>query len=112
MANVKMCPNCRAIIDSKNKACEYCGAEVGARKSAAPSAISSLVPQDNLTTIILLLVNFGLFVETLVMTMKSASGGGGLFAGIDMTVLRLFGAKDAFFIVQGEWWRLVTAGFF
>ena len=112
MANVKMCPSCRAFIDSKNKVCEYCGAEVGARKSAAaPSAISSLVPQDNFTTIILLLVNFGLFVATLLMTMKSASGGGGLFAGIDMRVLRLFGAKDTFFIVQGEWWRLVTAGF-
>ena len=75
MANVKMCPSCRAFIDSKNKVCEYCGAEVGARKSAAASsAISSLVPQDNFTTIILLLVNFGLFVATLVMTMKSASG--------------------------------------
>jgi len=113
MANVKMCPNCRAFIDLKNKVCEYCGAEVGARKWEPPpsSAISSLVPQDNFTTIILLLVNFGLFVATLVMTMKSASGGGGLLAGIDMTVLRLFGAKDTFFIAQGEWWRLVTAGF-
>ena len=112
MANMKICSNCRAFIDPKHKVCEYCGAEVAARKWApAPSsAISSLIPQDNFTTIILLLVNFGLFVATLVMTMKSGSDGG-LFAGIDMTVLRLFGAKDAFFIAHGEWWRLVTAGF-
>ena len=113
MPNVKMCPNCRAFIDPKNKVCEYCGAEVGARKwePAPSSAISSFVPQDNFTTIILLLVNFGLFIATLLMTMKSASGGGGLLAGIDMRVLRLFGAKDAFLIAQGDWWRLVTAGF-
>ena len=113
MANVRMCPNCRAIIDHKNKVCEYCGAEVAARQwQPAPSSpLSGLVPQDNLTTIILLLVNFGLFVATLVMTMKSASGGGGLLAGIDPTVLRHFGAKDAALIKQGDWWRLVTAGF-
>ena len=113
MPKVKMCPNCRAFIDPSHKTCEYCGSEVGARKwePAPSSALSGLIPQDNFTTIILLVVNFGLFIATLVMTMKSSSGNVGLFAGIDMTVLRHFGAKDASLIAQGEWWRLVTAGF-
>ena len=64
MPKVKMCPNCRAFIDPSHKTCEYCGSEVGARKwePAPSSALSGLIPQDNFTTIILLVVNFGLFI--------------------------------------------------
>ena len=68
------------------------------------------MPQAHSTTSLILMINFAVFVATLVMTYKLI-GSLEVFAGIDSRVLRVFGAKDTFFIVRGEWWRLVTAGF-
>lgn len=108
-----MCPNCRALLSPKATRCEYCETDIGRRayKPESTSALSRAIPQENFTTIVILIINFGLFAATLLMTMKGSEVSGGLFAGIDGRVLRLFGAKDAFLIAQGEWWRLVTAGF-
>ena len=110
MANVRMCPNCRALLDPKLGVCGYCGIELG-KPRREPGPISKLIPQENFTTMVILLVNFGLFIATLLMTLKGSEGGGGFLMGIDGRILRLFGAKDAFFIAHGEWWRLITAGF-
>lgn len=113
MAKPRMCPHCRAFIDPKARRCEYCGNEVGQAFAARPDpsmALRGLIPQTHFTTFIILAINFALFAATLIMTMKT-TGSGGLFAGVDGRVLRLFGAKDAYFILHGEWWRLVTAGF-
>ena len=115
MSKPRMCPHCRAFIDPKARVCEYCGKEVGKpqweQQAAATRPIGGLIPHTNFTTIIILLVNFVVFVATLIMTMKQSGGSLNLFGGIDGRVLRLFGAKDALFIAHGEWWRLVTAGF-
>ena len=113
MAHPRMCPHCRAFIDPKAKICDYCGNELGKplwKQQAASTGGRGLIPQGNFTTLIILLVNFGLFAATLIMTFKQGDSTG-LMAGIDGHVLRLFGAKDRFLILHGEWWRLVTAGF-
>jgi rhomboid protease GluP len=107
-----MCPHCRAFIDPKDTVCPYCENEVGRpswQQRSPEAALRGLIPQTHFTTIIILLVNFGLFAATLIMTMKQT--GGGFILNVDGSVLRLFGAKDAYFIARGEWWRLVTAGF-
>ena len=109
MANVRMCPNCRALLDPKLGSCGYCGIKLE-KPRRRPSAVSKLIPQENFTTMVILLINFGLFSATLLMTMKGSESSGFLM-GIDLRILRLFGAKDAFFIAHGEWWRLITAGF-
>ena len=105
-----MCPNCRALLDSKLDVCEYCHVELGASPRREPELLSRFVPQENFTTMVILLVNFGMFVATLLMTMKNSEGAGFLMQ-VDGRVLQSFGAKDAFFIAHGEWWRLITAGF-
>ena len=104
-----MCPNCRALVDSKLNVCGYCDTELG-RSRPEPASGSKFVPQENFTTAVILLVNFGLFVATLLMTIKSSEGGGFVMQ-VGSPILRLFGAKDALFIAHGEWWRLITAGF-
>ncbi len=115
MAAPRMCPHCRAFSDPKDRVCEYCGHEVGKpfanRPEAAAAAIRGFFPQAQSTTSIILFINFAVFVATLILTYKVTGDAGGLFGGIDGGVLRVFGAKDAYFIARGEWWRLVTAGF-
>jgi rhomboid protease GluP len=112
MKNIRpiMCPNCRALLDSKLSVCEYCHTELGASSHREPAFLSKFVPQENFTTMVILLVNFGMFAATLLLTMKNSEGAGFLMQ-VDGRILRLFGAKDAFFIAHGEWWRLITAGF-
>ena len=111
MQNVRsiICPNCRALLGPELRVCRYCDTELG-KPRRQPAAASKLIPQENFTTIVILLVNFGLFIATLLMTMKNTQDGGFLMQ-IDGSILRLFGAKDALFIAHGEWWRLITAGF-
>lgn len=95
-----MCPNCRAFITTSDRTCPYCNQSVGPRAIDArqPSQIlGGLIPQAHFTTILILVINFGLFLaQTL--------GGSFAFANV--------GAKvGPAIIVDHEYWRLVTAGF-
>lgn len=108
-----MCPHCRAFIEPKARTCPYCDNEIGARYSepepAQGTALSGLIPQTHFTILILLTINFGIFIATMAWSMKL--GGAGAF-DVHSGVLNLFGAKERIAIViYGEWWRLVTAGF-
>jgi rhomboid protease GluP len=106
MDNRRMCPNCRAFITDSDKTCPYCGVQVGRRavETREPAPIlGGLIPQAHFTTILILLINAGLFAATL---MLSKSYGGDVYA------LVALGAKFGPEITEGhEWWRLVTAGF-
>jgi rhomboid protease GluP len=108
-----MCPHCRAFIDPKARVCPYCENEVGKpalRLEESASALRGLIPQTHFTSFIILALNFGLFVASMILSMKLSGDSGGSF-GVSGQVLQVFGAKDAYFILHGEWWRLVTAGF-
>ncbi len=112
MANTRMCPNCRAFIDAKERVCPYCQTEQQPvhRQSASPTgtALRGLIPETHFTTVILLAVNFGLFIVMMLLSQKVS----GSFFSIDLRVAELFGAKVRFNILQeGQWWRLMTAGF-
>jgi rhomboid protease GluP len=101
----RMCPHCRAFITSSDRVCPYCGEKVGPRAidQREPGAIlGGLIPHARYTTVIILLINFGLYVATSVYAGSVGEG----------RALVAFGAKQSFAILHyHQWWRLVTAGF-
>ena len=108
-----MCPHCRAFITDKDRVCPYCHEQVGARAidSRSPADIlGGLIPHGRFTTMMILLINVGLYVVTVVYSM--GAGNEGAFMNLDGQTLYRFGAKFRGSILQqGEWWRLITAGF-
>jgi rhomboid protease GluP len=115
----RMCPHCRAFITDQDKICPYCNEKVGPRyveRARAADIIGGFIPQARFNTMLILLINAGLFVATALFSIKV--GGGGGFGDIDQHVLAAFGAKVPLPYLQeigspfyGQWWRLITAGF-
>ena len=106
-----MCPHCRAFITTKDRVCPYCNESVGPRaidRREGPAILGGFIPHARFNTILILIVNFGLYAVTALFSMKS---GNGTAFSIDATTLVEFGAKYAPLMALGEWWRLVTAGF-
>jgi rhomboid protease GluP len=102
----RMCPHCRAFITTDDRVCPYCGERVGpkaAQLGDTGELIGGLIPQARFVTILLLIINGGLFLAT------------ALYPGWNTNpniVLYFFGAKEGHAIWQGhEWWRVITAGF-
>jgi rhomboid protease GluP len=108
-----MCPHCRAFIDPKARVCPYCENEVAApawKRAEPATALRGLIPQANFTTLIILTLNIGVFIASVILSMKRGDGSG--FLDVSGEVLHAFGGKDRYFtILRGQWWRLVTAGF-
>lgn len=107
-----MCPHCRAFITTRDRVCPYCGETVPAQAvnlRNPPDIIGGLIPHARFTTVVLMLINFGLYIATAVFSY--GSGNEQAWVGIDGVTLYRFGAKYAPAIVEGEWWRLITAGF-
>jgi rhomboid protease GluP len=107
-----MCPNCRAFITADDKICPYCQAQVGARsmeQRSSPDVLGGLIPHHRFVTMVILLINTGLYLAMMLrMTQQGSSG----FGDPDMQTLVDFGAKYAPYIIgRGEWWRLITAAF-
>ncbi len=100
-----MCPSCRAFIASSDHNCPYCGQHIGPRAIDVrqPGAIlGGLIPQAHFTTVLILLINFGLFIGTTLLARTMGENG----------AIGAMGAKFGPYIFQDrEYWRLVTAGF-
>ncbi len=109
----RMCPNCRAFITTRDRVCPYCGEKVGPRavdRRDTTGMIGGIIPHARFVTSMLLLVNFGLFIATVLVSM--GRGNGGALMGVDAQTLGDFGAKWGPAIIGGhQWWRLLTAGF-
>jgi rhomboid protease GluP len=108
----RMCPHCRAFITNKDRTCPYCNEPVGARAidRRNPSAIlGGIIPHARFNTVVILVVNFGLFLATALYSM--GAGNGDALWNIDVGTLVAFGAKYNAGLAAGQWWRLVTAGF-
>jgi rhomboid protease GluP len=101
----RMCPHCRAFITTSDRVCPYCHEKVGPRaiEQRDPGAIlGGFIPHARYTTIIILVINFGLFVATSVYANNVGEN----------RALIAFGAKFRVAIfTYHQWWRLVTAGF-
>lgn len=108
-----MCPNCRAFINSSDKVCQYCEAELGARPVDVRSpgdVLGGFIPHARFTTVMILMVNSALFAATVISEMQQ--GRGDAFLSLNGRTLYQFGAKWTHdIVVLGQWWRLVTAGF-
>jgi len=96
MDNRRMCPHCRAFITTSDRVCPYCNEKVGDRAidRRDPAPILGFIPHAQFVTAIILLLNIAIYIATML--------NGSLVAA---------GAKSRFEIHQGQWWRLVTAGF-
>jgi len=107
-----MCPNCRAFITTDDKTCPYCQVAVGPRavdRRSPADVMGGLIPHARFTTMMILLINTGFYIATVLYSMKNGGRGG---LDLDGQTLFDFGAKErqAIFI-EGQWWRLITAGF-
>lgn len=101
----RMCPNCRAFITTGDRTCPYCNQAVGPRAidvRQPGQILGGLIPHAHFTTILILVINFGLFLGTLFLQQTMGQGG----------AIGALGAKWGPAIFQDhEYWRLVTAGF-
>jgi rhomboid protease GluP len=107
-----MCPHCRAFITNKDRVCPYCNERVGPRAIDVrdpANLLGGLIPSARFNTIVILAINFGLYLATTIYSMQA--GNQGAFMNLDVRTLKVFGAKFGPLIEAGQWWRLVTAGF-
>jgi rhomboid protease GluP len=108
----RMCPQCRAFITTDDKICPYCNTEVGlkaAERRLTADAVGGLIPHARFTTVMIILINLGFYVATVLYSMQTNSHGDAM--GLDLDTLRAFGGKDGYAILHGQWWRLITAGY-
>ncbi|MEZ5355145.1 MAG: rhomboid family intramembrane serine protease [Bryobacteraceae bacterium] len=109
----RMCPHCRAFVTTSDKVCPYCDAAIGPRAIDVrkPDDIAGgLIPHARFVTMLLMVVNSGLFAATVIYSMNR--GNSGAVTNVDPLTLVLFGGKFTRLIFgNGEYWRLVTAGF-
>jgi rhomboid protease GluP len=107
-----MCPNCRAFITSDDRVCPYCQAQVSERvidRRSPADAMGGLIPHERFVTMLILLINTGLYVATMLRTTQQGGSG---FGDPSMQTLVDFGAKYAPYVFyRGEWWRLITAAY-
>ena len=106
-----MCPNCRAFITTDDKVCPYCEIKVGPKaiERRSPSdLLGGLIPHARFTTVVILTINVGLYLATMLYSMR---GGNESLMDLDGQTLLLFGAKYSPAVFAGEYWRLLTAGF-
>ncbi len=99
-----MCPQCRAFITTDDRVCPYCNEKVSPRavdRGDSGGILGGFIPHARYTTVIILLINFGMYAATLAL---GASVG-------ENRALAILGAKYGPWIMGGQWWRLVTAGF-
>lgn len=109
--NRRMCANCRAFITSDDKVCPYCDAPVGMRavdRRVAAAGMAGFLEGDRFLTNLLLLINIGLFIGTLMYSSDNRH----ISMDPSADALIAFGGKYGYYIVYGgQWWRLITAGF-
>jgi rhomboid protease GluP len=95
----RMCPSCRAFVTTSDRVCPYCQAPLGARaveRRNPGEILGGLIPHARFTTVMILLINTALF---LVQTYVPQSG------------ITQAGQSVPAAFLDGQWWRLVTAGF-
>jgi len=105
-----MCPNCRAFINIGDRVCPYCGTQLGPRAIdlRGSQLAASLMPRANLTSIIVLIINATFFLIELIISHQLSNAP---FGQVDTRAAVFLGAEFPGAVHQGQWWRLITAGF-
>jgi rhomboid protease GluP len=111
METRRMCPHCRAFITTGDRVCPYCNEPVAPKRMERPQGaiLGGLIPHAGYLTVIILLINTGMYLATVLYS--NNSGGGGNFLTADGRTVLIFGAKRADLIALGQWWRLIMAGY-
>ena len=117
-STLRMCPNCRALIDRGAGVCPLCGVPTKAPRSRASTApgrvLGGLIPVPSTATSVIVAVTIAVYGITWFMTQNAASAelsASPSMGGIRGDVLVRMGAKYGPLIYAGQWWRLVTAIF-
>ncbi|MCC6264318.1 MAG: rhomboid family intramembrane serine protease [Bryobacterales bacterium] len=110
MSNLRMCSHCRAFLPPNEKVCPYCGNPMDAKPKPVhgDDRVAGFVLSSRLVSSTLLLLNFGFFLFSIVLTYQATGQMG--FWSFPGQVLDVLGAKSPAIRLHGEWWRLVTAG--
>src|ERR1035438_10507266 len=89
----RMCPHCRAFITIKDKVCPYCNEAVAPKQAQQDGGglVGGFIPHVRFNTMIILLINFGLYIAAALFAMKGETPS--LFSTLDGRTLILFGAK-------------------
>lgn len=108
--NRRMCPNCRAFITTRDRVCPYCGVQLGPRAVDIPGSqlVASFIPQANLTSVVVLIVNATFFLIELIVSRRLSNVP---FGTLSSAATLSLGVEYPPFIHAGQWWRLITAGF-
>ena len=105
-----MCPNCRAFIEISDRVCPYCGVQLGPRAIDLRRSqfADSFIPRANMTSAAILTLNVAFFLLELFV---NATVFHGTPQNLGVQTLVAVGAKFGPFVAQGQYWRLLTAGF-
>jgi rhomboid protease GluP len=105
-----MCPNCRAFISITDRVCPYCGAQLGPRAIdlRGSQLAASFLPRANLTSVIVLIINVAFYLAEIILSTRF---GRTSLLDIDPRAAFLLGTEFPALVAQGQWWRLITAGF-
>ena len=111
MATLKSCPSCRALVDSTETTCPYCGAQTDRRSVREVHLGASETP--GLVTGWFIGACALFFILEMVATL-GAFGSKGLWQaliGVPGPILFEMGARSTQRILAGEWWRLIVPMF-
>ncbi len=73
----RMCPNCRAFITTDDKVCPYCQFTVGPKaveRRNPADALGGLIPHARFTTMLIMLINTGLYIAMVIHTQANSNG--------------------------------------
>lgn len=116
-STLRMCPNCRALIERNASVCPLCGMPVKAprsRASSTPGRVLGIIPVPSTATSVIVAVTIAVYALTWYLTQNASSAelsAAPSMGGIRGDILLRMGAKYGPFIYAGQWWRLVTAIF-
>jgi len=105
-ARPRLCPACGTLVGSTAGKCHECGASLTFSLAAASRSLSGLLPAESPATYFILSLNVILFAVSLTATMRGAQSLN-LFGGINPVVLDRLGSCRPFWLMDGQWWRLV-----
>jgi len=113
-SRTRMCRECRALIPISAKVCPECGERPGGAVARGVSrVVSNMMPGFASVSSVLLTANMILYVSSN-LVWAQLSGGGlppDVRASAWNVALLALGANNSYFLMDGEYWRLVTSVF-
>lgn len=106
----RLCPACNTLVGTTATRCHECGANLNYSLAAASKSFAGILPGETSATTVIFITNILLFGVSLIVTMRNSEGFN-LLGGISGYVLDRLGDSRIDRILQGEWWRVVTAMF-